>query len=174
VARLGEPAQGRTRPKRRPRGGRLRRCSRRARRCGSPSAAYPGYGESRRNMKMHHGGKGDLLHARTRKEGWSREVGTTAGSGEHRRHHRGGHGHFGPHLGETAVPEVCYIEARLTREFVELRAKARRRGRAWWLRQWGAAARWRGAPFPWRSSEMKGARGERELARRLRRGRERP
>jgi hypothetical protein len=89
--------------------------------CGSPSAAYPDYGEARRNAKMHHGGKGDLLRARTRKkEGWSREVNTAVGSGEHRRHHRGGHGYSGPHLGETAVPEVCYVEVRLMREFAEL------------------------------------------------------
>jgi hypothetical protein len=84
---------------------------------------------------------------------------------------RGSYSHSGPHLGETVVPKVCYVEARLTQKLAELRAKARRRERARWLRQWRAAARWRGA---WQRSKMKGARGERERARGLRHGRERP
>jgi hypothetical protein len=77
-----------------------------------------------------------------REEERSREVSTAAGSCEQRRHHRGGYGPSGPHLGETAVPEVGYIEARLTRKLAELRAKARRRRRARRLRQWRAAVRW--------------------------------
>jgi hypothetical protein len=109
------------------------------------------------------------LEGREEERSW--EVSTAADSGEQRWHHRGGYGPSSPHLGETAVLEVGYVEARLTRKLVELRAKARRRRRARRLRQWSAAARWRGA---WRCSEMKGARGERELARRLRHGRERP
>jgi hypothetical protein len=65
-----------------------------------------------------------------REEGRSKEVGTAAGSGEHRRHYRDGYSPSGPHLGETVVPEVGYIEARLTRKLAELRAKARWRRRA--------------------------------------------
>jgi hypothetical protein len=49
-----------------------------------------------------------------REEERSREVGTAASSGEQQQHHRGGYGPSGPHLGETAVPEVGYVEARLT------------------------------------------------------------
>jgi hypothetical protein len=76
-----------------------------------------------------------------REEEQSKEVGTAAGSDEHRRHHRGGYGPSGPHLGETAVPKVGYVEARLAQKLAELRAKARRRRRAQRLRQWRAAAR---------------------------------
>jgi hypothetical protein len=103
--------------------------------------AVSGRERARRGAHEDHEEKANVVMLFKGREERSKEVGMAVGSDEHRWHHRGGYGPSSPHLGETAVLEVGYVEARIAQKLAELRTKARRRRRARRLRQWRAAAR---------------------------------